>query len=182
IFASDKTTIEVTNSTIKNINTDIAKYNEDSNSYVIERKYQNEEFYIGRNKLDNANLILNNVTFDNIYGGFKLSYQSKLIISNSTISNSFFKNGVFNINEDSEAPIGNNEITSSIFYHNSGDNGVIVNFNGTGYFSGSYKFKSCTFENNQAKDFGGIVYSINEHAHDIVQFRNCDFINNSAKY
>ncbi|ORX45244.1 hypothetical protein BCR36DRAFT_358753, partial [Piromyces finnis] len=184
IFASDKAYFGVNNSIIKNINTEIIEKLLDDGTYTVKDKYINENYLIARTNLDNAELVFQNVTFDNIYGekGFTLLNKSKIVIKKSNFSNNFFTNAFFHISKENEAPIGSVEITSSTFYNNGGyTNGSILNFNAKGYFYGLYKFNSCIFNNNYSYGNGGVIYSINEHASELILFVNCEFNNNKAK-
>ncbi|ORX87196.1 hypothetical protein BCR32DRAFT_240335 [Anaeromyces robustus] len=128
---------------------------------------------------DHSTINVNNTIFDNVNGniGIQSYIGSKVYFFNDIIKNSYFRNGLFNINDSTSGELNINQcqfinITSesgSIIYNN---NYYIANIN--------ILFKNSIFMNNIAKKYGGVAYLISPRITPCLKFDQCQFLNNKA--
>jgi len=111
-----------------------------------------------------------------------LIYSSKFVFDYSTLSNSYFKNGFFYYDERYKQS-GSLNMTYSIFENNVSESGTILNMP---YFNkllvksdGLQYIEGCTFINNTASKFGGVIYS-GRNADRLI-FIDCVFNGNHAE-
>jgi len=122
-------------------------------------------------------------TLDQVYGERgSMIYSSKFIFDYSSVSNSYFKNGFFYYDERYKQS-GALNFTNSNFENNTSESGTILNLP---YYTfllniddGLHYIENCTFVNNTASKFGGVIYS-GKNANRLV-ITNCVFNDNHAK-
>jgi len=123
------------------------------------------------------------LNIDQMYGDIGiLIYTAKANVYNSTVTNSYFKNGFVHIDENMNEG-GGLIVSNSTFENNTSECGTIFNF--PYHHPGSDKFikiNNSTFINNTASKFGGVVYSMGEHNPNRMIFTNNSFYNNHAKF
>jgi len=108
-------------------------------------------------------------------------YNAKLSLSSCEIYNSYFKEGFYYFDERDQKG-GFPSFTSNVFENNTSEVGTIFNvpyfLKLTGNSGGNVSVKTCTFTNNTASKFGGVIYS-GENA-ERLSFPGCTFNNNHA--
>ncbi|ORX81822.1 hypothetical protein BCR32DRAFT_268045 [Anaeromyces robustus] len=155
---------------VENFNNDISYDNITSSIEQISSTFMDRE---NTKSIDITNITMKNSTF---YELFHQNAAINVLIKNGNFENNIFYNSAINIitNFNSKFMIEN-----TIFKSNVAKDGTIISNKDVYNNNNKYSyFKNCTFENNIAKNRGGIIYSIGDSSELI--FRNCKFINNSA--
>jgi len=125
-----------------------------------------------------------NIKIDQMYGDVGiLLYTEKVEIRYGIVSNSYFKNGFLHW-DDREHADGIFRAESSIFENNASEYGTIFNVPYTGLGADTtilITVANCTFINNTASKFGGVIYSIGEYNARRMAFSGCHYNNNHAQ-
>lgn len=102
-----------------------------------------------------------------------------MVINETTIQNCYFEKGILSIDSIYYNNYSNILVENSNFINNTAYNGAVLNINEKDDRS-KIIFNNSLFENNKAKNFGGIIYSSVNNDNLNVFFNDCKFINNSA--
>ncbi|KAL6600862.1 hypothetical protein U3516DRAFT_561150 [Neocallimastix sp. 'constans'] len=124
-------------------------------------------------------LSIQSTLIENIFSdrGITTALYSYSYITNTTIKNSFFKNGFTRI--DGSNSFGIYDIKKLNFLNNTSIKGTFINQK-SGIQKKTIVVEDSIFTNNEALKYGGIVYSEFLYGHDAISFNNCEFNNNSA--
>jgi len=109
-------------------------------------------------------------------------YLRDVEVNYSNVTNSYFKNGFAHLDEKNNES-GIFKITHSNFENNTSESGTIVY---VPYTSDTYvvyfHVYDCTFTNNTASKFGGVIYSVGKFNNRRLNFTECYYYNNHAKF
>ncbi|OUM57802.1 hypothetical protein PIROE2DRAFT_17101 [Piromyces sp. E2] len=148
------------------------------NRYYEEDLINSEIFY----GLNTNVIIINNSVFDNIYGDKGLSGgTSYIVFRNSTLKNSYFRNGFIFMNEGYGSS-GKYYITNSVFTNNTSEFGTVVNIIYMDEKTGcEVNSTNSYYIGNRATKYGGVFYSMGPYNNLHVNIKNNTFIDNHAK-
>jgi len=71
-------------------------------------------------------------------------------------------------------------INNCTFVNNKSIYGTIFNVESDVYSLNQIKVSNSTFDNNYAKEYGGVIYSNSKYVNKMLTFTDCKFINNNA--
>ncbi|ORX57941.1 hypothetical protein BCR36DRAFT_139365 [Piromyces finnis] len=179
--------IEIVDSEFHNIH-ECNKYNKcnpiDPELKMYSFLFENAIIYGSENVYLSSFNFTNNI-FSDIYGmvGMEIPAGDVAMINN-TITNSYFKNG-FLYYTNYKFLHGTHNYSRLKFINNRSEKGTFINFNDV-YGKGvtpTITCIQCSFVNNTAEKFGGIIYANardEQYIDTIINFKNCEFIDNNA--
>jgi len=104
-------------------------------------------------------------------------------ITNITVTNCYFDNGIFHTYYNATSSLS---IENSYFQNNFGYRGAVFFIEYVRYdYDNDIIISNSIFENNNAKEYGGVIYVQNRlfssENSSRVLFKDCEFRNNTAK-
>jgi len=180
IFRTRNGSMDIKNGDFRNIHA-CYKFNNCTNTRIDDYSVQHTEFLLVKDG-GIVNVNVTHVNIDNMNGDIGISIlRSYLDFYWNSITNSYFKNGFMNMDENNDTS-GRFRANYTTFTNNKSEYGTFLNVNEFKKGTGSkIVITECTFRNNTASKFGGVVYSTGPDNHMHVIFDNCRFYNNQAK-
>jgi len=180
LFKNVNGVIKLDNGELKNIHV-CNKYNNCTNISSNDQMIGKAEFILTSGK--KPSIFSNNIKINNMYGDTGvIIYVTKFNFTESSLTNSHFKNGFIYLDEDHKAS-GQFGITNSKFINNTSESGTIFSIISLNIETGSsVKVNDCEFTNNISSNYGGVMYSVSPYVNNHMKFTNCQFNNNHARF
>jgi len=106
---------------------------------------------------------------------------SSIILDNINVEKGYFLNSAINYAEPNK--IGNINIKNSKFNNIKSEKGGVIRIDDMSeQYGTTISFDNVTMQETEALDRGGVIFSTNKFANNIVSFNNCKFIDTKAKY